>query len=103
MEAKTLHNTDLSGTRVNVPDVAVFGNGDSAQLLFKASSEKQGWMKSTKALYVPSAGCVVFTSTQQRNPDGSYAVAEAACFVPKARIVPDFDDEGNLTGRRLTL
>ena len=101
MEAKTLHNTDTSGTRVNVPDVVVFGDGDSAQLLFKASSQKQGWMKSTKALEVPGAGCVVFTSTQQRNPDGSYVVAEAACFVPGARIVDDVGDEGKIAGRHL--
>ena len=101
MEAKTLHNTDLSGTRVNVPDVVVFGDGDSAKLLFKASSERQGWMKSTKALEVPGVGCVVFTSTQQRNSDGSYAVAEAVCFVPMVRIVADFDNEGNVAGRHL--
>ena len=32
---KTLHNSDVSGTRTNVPDVKVVGNGDMFQLLCK--------------------------------------------------------------------
>ncbi|MFA5739425.1 MAG: hypothetical protein WC902_11630 [Bacteroidales bacterium] len=65
------------------------------RLLCKASSESEGWMKSTKACEVPG-GCIVQVTTQQRNPDGSYAVAEALTYVPGARIV----DDGN-NGRRL--
>ena len=87
---KTLHNSDVSGTKVNVPDVKVVGNGDLYQLLCKASSQKEGWMKSSKAMEVPG-GCVVQVTTQQRNPDGSYAVAEALTFVPDVRVVPDGD------------
>jgi len=34
----------------------------------------------------PRAGCVVQVTTQQRNPDGSYAVAEALTFVPGVHI-----------------
>ena len=52
-------------------------------------------MKSTKAMYVDE-GCVVQVTTQQRNPDGSYAVAEALTYVPGACII---DDENN--GRKL--
>lgn len=92
---KTLHNSDISGTRQNVKDVAVVGNGDMFQLLCKASSQEEGWMKSTKAMQVPG-GCVVQVTTQQRNPDGSYAVAEALTFVPGVKIE---DDENN--GRKL--
>jgi len=79
---KTLHNTDISGTQKNVSDVSVFGDGDLFQLLSKASSETEGWMKSTKAMEIVNAGCLVQVTTQQRNPDGSYVVAEALTFVP---------------------
>lgn len=92
---KTLHNSDASGTRKNVKDVKVIGNGDMFKLLCKASSEEEGWMKSTKALEVPG-GCVVQVTTQQRNDDGTYAVAEALSFVPGVRVVGDTNN-----GRKL--
>ena len=86
---KTLYNSDVSGARKNVPDIKVVGNGDSFRLLCKASSEEEGWMKSTKAMEVPNKGCIVQVTTQQRNPDGSYAVAEALAFVPGVACVDD--------------
>lgn len=89
-EEKTLGNTDINGARKNVSDIVVFGNGDLFQLLSKASSKKQGWMKSTKAMQTYQ-GCVVQVTTQQRNPDGSYSVAESVCFVPGAVISKDSD------------
>jgi len=92
---KTLHNSDISGARKNVPDINVYGNGDMFQLLCKASSETEGWMKSTKAMQLPG-GCVVQVTTQQRNSDGSYAIAEGVTYVPGVRIV---DDENG--GRKL--
>lgn len=92
---KTLHNSDVSGARQNVKDITVVGNGDMFRLLCKASSQNEGWMKSTKACQVPG-GCIVQVTTQQRNPDGSYAVAEALTFVPGVAVA---DDENN--GRKL--
>ncbi len=85
-EEKTLGNTDVNGTKKNVPDVVVFGDGDMFKLLCKASSQSQGWMKSTKAMEIPGIGCVVQVTTQQKNPDGSYSVAEALTFVPGVYI-----------------
>ena len=82
---KTLHNTDASGTERNVPDVKKWGNPDAWKLLCKASSEYEGWMKSTKAMQV-HGGVLVQTTTQQRNPDGSYSIADALAFVPNAVI-----------------
>ena len=79
---KTLHNSDISGAKKNVPDIVVYGNGDLFKLLCKASSKREGWMKSTKVMEIPHVGCLVQVTTQQRNPDGSYAVAEALQFVP---------------------
>ncbi len=92
---KTLHNSDVNGAKQNVIDIKVIGNGNMFQLLCKASSELEGWMKSTKAMEVPG-GCVVQVTTQQRNPDGSYVVAEALTFVPGVSIAAD---ENN--GRKL--
>lgn len=83
---KTLNNSDISGAKKNVPDIKVFGDGDLFKLLSKASSEKEGWMKSTKAMEITGVGCLVQVTTQQRNPDGSYAVAEALSFVPGVSI-----------------
>ena len=79
---KTLHNSDVSGAKKNVPDTVVYGNGDLFKLLSKASSQREGWMKSTKVMEIPHVGCLVQVTTQQRNPDGSYAVVEALQFVP---------------------
>jgi len=89
---KTLHNSDVSGARQNVKDIKVVGNGDMFRLLCKASSESEGWMKSTKAMEVP-CGCVVQVTTQQRNADGTYTVAEALSFVPDVMITAD-ENEG---------
>ena len=94
--SKTLHNSDVSGARQNVKDIRVVGNGDMFRLLCKASSDAEGWMKSTKACEIPGVGCVVQVTTQQRNLDGSYAVAEAVTFVPGVKIA---DDENS--GRKL--
>lgn len=96
MEAKSLHNTDANGTKKNVSDVVFFGNGDLFVLMAKASSESQGWMKSTKACELPG-GCLVQVTTQQRNPDGSYAVAEALTYVPGVSITTLIEDDGTVS------
>lgn len=82
---KTLHNTEASGATKNVPDIVFWGDGDAFKLICKASSESEGWMKSTKAMEA-GYGCVVQVTTQQRNADGSYSIAEALTFVPDSRI-----------------
>ena len=93
---KTLGNTDVNGARKNVKDIVVFGNGDMFKLLCKASSQEEGWMKSTKAMEVVG-GCVVQVTTQQRNIDLTYSVAEAVTYVPGVKIA---DDE-EFGGRKL--
>lgn len=95
MSEKTLHNSDVSGARKNVKDIVVVGNGDMFRLLCKASSQEEGWMKSTKAMQV-IGGCVVQVTTHQRNHDGTNSVAEALTYVPGVKIA---DDENN--GRKL--
>jgi hypothetical protein len=86
MKTKSLNNSDANGARKNVKDIKFYGDGDTFRLICKASSEAESWMKSTKAMDIPGAGCVVQITTQQRNPDNSYAIAEAVTFVPNVRI-----------------
>jgi len=97
---KTLNNTDQDGCRKNVSDVVIFGE-DLFKLLSKASSDKEGWMKSTKAMQIDLVGCVVQVTTQQRNPDGSYSIAEATTFVPNVQIETEEDGRGKVLSRRL--
>jgi len=86
---KTLHNSEVSGARKNVKDIRVVGNGDMFQLLCKASSEKEGWMKSTKAMDCGNGQIVIQVTTQQRNIDWTYSIAEALTVIQNSMIVPD--------------
>lgn len=97
---KTLHNSTASGARQNVKDIQFWGDGDTFKLISKASSQAEGWMKSTKAMDV-GVGCVVQVTTQQRNQDGSYAVAEAITFVPGVKIIEKANDGGKIVSRHL--
>lgn len=85
MTEKDLGITEVRGAKANIPDLQVYGDGDAFALLSKASSKEQGWMKSTKVCNLPN-GCLVQVTTQQKNPDGSYAVAEALTYVPGVHI-----------------
>jgi hypothetical protein len=78
---KTLHNTDAEGAHKNISDLKTFGNADMFQLLCKASSKEEGWMKSTKAMEIEHVGCVVQVTSWQ---DGQ--IAEAVTFVPGVKI-----------------
>ena len=100
---KTLDVTSISSAKAAISDVKTFGDGDLWALVSKASSESQGWMKSCKAMEVPGCGVCVQVTTQQRNADGSYAVAEAVCFVPGARVDTIRDEAGNVIGRVVTV
>lgn len=91
--AKSLHNTCANGATKNVSDIQFWGDGDTFQLISKASSESEGWMKSTKAMQAGNS-VVVQVTTQQRNPDGSYSIAEALTTVPNAKIVTETYNDG---------
>jgi len=82
---KTLDVTSVETLKKKVPDVEVVGDGDTFLVVCKASSESEGWMKSTKVMPV-RLGVVIQVSTQQRNPDGSYSLAEALTFVPESSV-----------------
>ena len=92
---KSLGNTDASGATKNVKDIVFWGDGDLWKLISKASSQTEGWMKSTKAMELHN-GCLVQVTTQQGN-----SVAEAVVFVPGITIFENKDREGNIESRKL--
>ena len=87
---KTLSNVDTVDAKQNISDLRIIGDGDLFKVLCKASSESEGWMKSTKAMQLHN-GCLVQVTTQQRNYDGSYALSEALTFVPDVKIEDDIN------------
>lgn len=101
MPVKSLHNTTSNGARKNVKDIQFWGDGDTFKLISKASSEAEGWMKSTKAMQIDGVGCVVQVTTQQRNPDGSYSLSDAVTFVPNSKIEVSQNEQGEIIGRKL--
>ena len=92
-EDKTLDNVSAETASKAVSDIQFFGDGNVWKLLCKASSAKEGWMKSTKAMPV-MGGCLVQVTTQQ----GDH-VAEALAFVPNASVCQQTDSMGKLIGR----
>ncbi|MEW4152157.1 hypothetical protein Q0N88_18690, partial [Bacillus thuringiensis] len=50
MKEKDLNISEVRGAKKNISDLQVYGDGDTFALLCKASSQEQGWMKSTKNL-----------------------------------------------------
>jgi len=88
MKERQLDITEVKTAKANISDLKLQGNVDAFALLCKASSQEEGFMKSTKVMNV-YGGCVMQVSTQQRNPDGSYSVAEALTFMPGAEINRD--------------
>lgn len=87
---KTLNTSCINGARKVIKDIEIIGDSDMFQLLCKASSKDEGWMKSTKAMQLPN-GCLVQVTTQQGDN-----VAEALQYVPDVKIVNDVNN-----GRRL--
>jgi len=95
MEDKILNNTNVEEAKKSTSDIEVFGDGDAWKLITKASSKSQGWMKSTKAMKIGNLGGVlVQVTTQQKNPDGSYSIAEAITHVPDAYIHEIYETNG---------
>lgn len=84
--SKTLNNTTARKAVSQVSDIEFWGDGDQWKLIGKASSKKEGWMKSTKAMSV-GLGCLVQVTTQQGDN-----VAEAVTFIPGVKIVENIKD-----------
>jgi len=116
---KTLNNTSVADVKKNVSDIEIWGDGDTFKLICKASSRKQGWMKSTKAMQIDGVGCVVQVTTQHLNDTGmlpmlnnggldlnaeslkASVVSDAVTFVPGVKIEETKDKDGTVTGRKI--
>lgn len=98
MAEKDLGITTVRSAKENISDLNVYGDGDTFRLLCKASSQEQGWMKSTKVCNVPN-GCIVQVTTHQRNYDGTNAVAEALTYVPGVHIDTECDPRRLVTSK----
>lgn len=125
---KTLHNSNSNKVTKNVKDIVFWGDRDAFKLISKASSEEEGWMKSTKAMEIAGVGVVIQVTTQQRGLQGrryllvkeiaerygeadkpaweevletDWDVAEALTFVPGSKIDEQRDDLGVVTSRKI--
>jgi hypothetical protein len=94
--SKTLSNTTADEAKKKVKDIIFWGNGDTFKLISKASSEQEGWMKSTKAMEIENLGCVIQVTTQQ----GSN-VSEALTYVPNCKISEEKNEEGLVISRKI--
>ena len=94
--------TDVSSTaeaKAAIADFRVTGNPDIWQLLAKASSPSEGWMRSTKALQV-GPDVILQVSERQRNADGSFTIDNDLIRVENVTIVPDVNDGRKLVPAR---
>lgn len=92
--SKTFGNTTASQAKDNVSDIQFWGDGDTWKLISKAWSEKEQWMKSTKAMQILGGGCLVQVTTQQ-----SDNISEAVTFVPFVVIYENNDKNGKVVSR----
>lgn len=82
---KTYNNTTEQQAQNQVKDLEVWGTSDTWKLISKASSKSERWMKSTKAMQLPT-GVLIQVTTQQGDN-----VAEALQFVRGLEIKEIFD------------
>lgn len=93
---KTMTNTTAQEASVQVKDIQFWGNGDTFKLISKASSQNEGWMKSTKAMQIKDVGCVIQVTTQQGDN-----IAEAVTFVPGVKIEEIENEKGLVIERKI--
>ena len=94
-----LKNTTNEDTKKNIDDAFIFGD-DCWKLITKFSSESRGTMKSTKAMKC-GKDVVIQVTTQQKNPDGSYSIAEALTTAHNKKIMETTDTNGNVVSRTI--
>lgn len=87
------------GNKNKPKDLIVYGEVEGFQLINSKSSESEGWTTLTSAMFIADVGCIVKTTTSQRNINGSISIVEALVMAPMAAIELIDGDEAN--GRRL--
>lgn len=83
MSNKQLDITCTKTARANIGDLKTWGDSDLFKLLAKASSDEGGWMKTTKAMALPT-GVLIQTETQQRCGDETTTMAVPAAMAEAA-------------------
>ena len=89
------------GTNPEEPAKEVVGDfkawGDITQWkhICKSWSQKEDWMKNTKAMEIEGVGCVLLVSTQNEE-----MIAETTTFIPGVKI-EDIVENQIVVGRRL--
>lgn len=81
-EMRNVGNKNTKETKTTTPDLEVFGNPDIFRLIAKASSETEGWMRSTKAMHIPHIGVVLHVSQLDNGQ-----ISDALEFIPGAGLV----------------
>lgn len=92
VETPQVEEKDLSRTNMDQAEesgIQTYGDPGAWKTVCKAWNEKEGWMKCTKAMQVGAAGCLIQVTTQQRNKDGSWAIAEAVCLAHGVNLVEE--------------
>lgn len=89
LSEKPLDVVNIEDAKSKVSDLVVFGNGDAWELLCKASSKEQGWMKSTKVMEIGKKGIMMQVTTEFRVNGVVTSCAEAIQFLEGVRIQRD--------------
>ncbi len=61
--------------------IEVVGDKDAWKVVQHVLFKKKGYVQTTAAMVFPH-GHLVRTNTRQLNPDGTFSLSEALCFVP---------------------
>jgi hypothetical protein len=86
-EERTLTSTTVEEAEAS--GVVLTGAADKWLCIAKAVNEAEGWMRSTKAMQIGAAGCLVQTSYVWTNPDGTKGCFEAVCFAPSVNLIEE--------------
>jgi len=87
MSERQLDNIDTAAATASTSDIKVKGDPDVWELVCKASSKSQGWMKSTKRMKV-DGGWLYQATTEHRSGGQVVACAEALTFAPATSAKP---------------
>lgn len=80
-EDYAIANEAVEDIETTEPAIKFEGNIDTWNLLYKCTNNITYFTDATYVCNV-SNGCLVRVTTNQRNPDGSYSLAETVTFVP---------------------
>jgi hypothetical protein len=93
-EERTLSTTTPAESKAT--GTVMMGAADAWVTIAKAYNTKEGWMKSTKAMSVGKAGCLVQVTTRETLPNGNVHIAESLTFAPNVNVYVIADGLGRL-------